>query len=45
MQIKPITIDIPAIIFMLLLEIILSFRNSVNGLIKTKIPKKIKKKK
>jgi len=35
----------PAITLMLLLERILLLKNSANGLIQTKIPKKIKKKK
>ena len=42
---KPINSVMPAITLMLLLERILFFKNSANGLIQTKIPKKTKKKK
>jgi hypothetical protein len=45
MHIKPINNVMPAITLMLLLEIILFFKNSANGLIQIKIPKKTKKKK
>ena len=44
-HIKPINNVMPAITLMLLLERILFFKNSANGLIQTKIPKKTKKKK